>query len=170
MSDDTDHVVALDVPTDRQAELAAAVTEWLRASGWGVPTPDGGLALGPTAGPDADPSDRIVVHSSDWGGWSAFAGETGPVCRSCGTAVGEADEDVIAWAEGAAPEPTFTCLGCGRVARAGDMDVSGGTVHGNPGVSFSPEFDEPTDVTAGRLRDALTAAFGGRWVHVHEHL
>lgn len=173
--------MALGVPAAQQEATADAVGAWLRAHAWASPDPEVARLrfparepdlLGPAAGVGADDDRGTIACGVSDGLWLAMEDMRGPRCSTCGT---EVDGDLafpqlFAWADGA-PEPVFVCAGCGREARAGDMDTEGSCTVGNPGVVIVPKVQTTAQAVAlaRRLRDDLRVAFGGRWVHVHQH-
>jgi hypothetical protein len=178
---DRDFVVALDVPVAQQEATADAVGAWLRTHGWSVPDPAASRLrfparepdlLGPTAGAGTSDDPGTIACGVSDGLWLALEDMRGPRCPACGTEVDgdQAFPGLFAWADGA-PQPVFVCAGCGAEARAGDMDTEGSCTVGNPGVVIVPTVQTHAEVVtlARRLRDELRVAFGGRWVHVHQH-
>jgi hypothetical protein len=87
-------------------------------------------------------------------------------CRYCGTQF-EHDPFWAAfndWLDG--PEPTLTCVNCGKSALMGDQDTSGSIVVSPVGIVLSGDGWDLVPELLGALR----TDFGGRWCWVSYHL
>jgi len=193
VSDDRQQILALDVaPADAEA-VAGRLRTFLRDRQFAVPHPDAidpvppntskiGMPLpadliGPGFTAEPYGSDRPdynpqwsfiyvhVPHDEDHRVW--FLGDsTSPSnCRYCGT---EFEHDPFwaafnEWLDG--PEPTLTCVNCGKSALMGDQDTSGSIVVSPVGIVLSGDGWDLVPELLGALR----TDFGGRWCWVSYH-
>lgn len=90
---------------------------------------------------------------------------SGPRCWRGDTEISDEDiSDLGDWMSGT--EPTFTCEGCGAVARAGDMNVENSLVFGNPCITVEC-FGYDGIALARQLRVEVRGALGGRWTYLN---
>lgn len=100
--------------------------------------------------------------------WDAVSDMEGPRCKNCNTEIADDDlSDLGDWLFG--PEPSFTCTGCGTVARAGDMNVENSLVFGNPGITIECFGYDGIEMARHLLSD-VRGAFDNRWAYVHRRL
>ncbi|MGY4858698.1 hypothetical protein [Cryobacterium sp. AP23] len=182
MGDHREQLVDISTPDAGADGRIAAVREWLIASGWAAPF-DGTDWQFPTE-PALRESAGLLPRWPGFGGmtfviapglyWVAGDGTDAPACPACG-AVGDAWDQIEQWGEERV-EPVARCESCGHEALLGDWDLEGSVAVGSLAIVLDPQslpqqggvFD-PADV-ARTLRAELTAALGGRWAYVHNHL
>jgi len=183
MGDHREQIVDISTPATDAGTRAAAVREWLVASGW---------AASDGAAKDwLYPDERAMVENPGilerWPGLGgitfvvvpgteAFVAGEGtdvPACPTCGELTGTW-EQLEEWDELAA-EPVAECTNCAHRALLGDWNLEASVALGSLALVIDPQSGrsdssyDPADI-ARSLRAELTAGIGGRWAYVHLHV
>lgn len=151
--------------------------DWLSTSGWVVAGADGSFGAGARALELFPGIDRFVLklEPGERSVQTAYASAGAPECPNCASAFAPEDDWetferlVTGWER--AGEPTLTCPTCGWSGPMGDWEVLYSAVVSSTAMVLETWVDQLwAGEVAKRIRDEVSAALGGRWVVIQQHL